>query len=64
MFVDVGCVNGISYGRGEGLVLKNPNSAYYLGGRDSKWWVKVRVFIFQSSSTLMSISIRSNPNIW
>lgn len=30
-----------SFYRGEGLVLKKPKSAYILGGRDGRCWVKV-----------------------
>jgi DNA ligase-4 len=51
--------------RGEGLVMKAPDSAYVLNGRTNDW-IKV-CFLYQKRRNFndcILLGCRSNPNIW
>ena len=53
----------IMAGRGEGLVLKHPDSEYVLNGRNRDW-IKVRQAGKWVGSGLIGVCDRSSQNIW
>jgi ATP-dependent DNA ligase len=49
--------------RGEGLVIKHPESEYVLNGRNRDW-IKVRILVGLKNEIIKSMSLRLSLSIW